>query len=86
MSKSKTNVSLNALNEILFEQLEAVSNPDISDEDFEKEKERTEMMTKLGKVIIDNARLELSALKLAAEYGSDEVLGHNTMFLLGEKK
>lgn len=77
----KPNTSLMALNEMLFQQLEAVSNPDLSSEEFEKEKERAEVMAKLGKVMVENASVELKALETALEYGDKELITKSEMFL-----
>lgn len=77
----KPNTSLMALNEMLFQQLEAVSNPDLSSEEFEKEKERAEVMAKLGKVMVENASVELKALETALEYGDEKFITKSEMFL-----
>ena len=77
----KPNTSLMALNKMLFQQLEAVSNPDLSSEEFEKEKERAEVMAKLGKVMVENASVELKALETALEYGDKELITKSEMFL-----
>ena len=63
---------LTDLNNILFEQLERLQDDDISDEDFEKELQRTSAVTKVSKVIIDTAALSLQAFKAVNEIGSDQ--------------
>lgn len=63
---------LTDLNNILFEQLERLQDDDISNEDFEKELQRTSAVTKVSKVIIDTAALSLQALKAVNEIGSDQ--------------
>ena len=63
---------LTDLNNILFEQLERLQDDDISDEQFEKELQRTNAVTKVSKVIIENAALSLRAYKEVNEIGSDQ--------------
>ena len=63
---------LTDLNNILFEQLERLQDDDISDEQFEKELQRTNAVTKVSKVIIENAALSLRAYKEVNEIGSGQ--------------
>ena len=63
---------LTDLNNILFEQLERLQDDDISNEDFEKELQRTSAVTKVSKVIIDTAALSLQAFKAMNDVGSDQ--------------
>ena len=64
--------NLTDLNNILFEQLERLQDDDISDEQFEKELQRTNAVTKVSKVIIENAALSLRAYKEVNEIGSGQ--------------
>lgn len=59
-----TNTSLMALNEMLFEQLERVTNDDLNAEELSKEITRTKMITDISAQIVNNAELQLKAIKL----------------------
>lgn len=59
---------LTDINEYLFEQLDVLSNPDLKDEDLEKEIKRSKQITAVSKTIIDNGRLLLDAQKHADDY------------------
>ena len=59
--------TLEDLNNFMFGQLERLDNPDLSDEELQKEKGRSKAMVDIGKTIVDNARLSLEARKFAAE-------------------
>ena len=61
--------SLADINNYLFESLERINDDDLNDEALEKELKRADATTKVAKVMIDNARLQLDALKHADEYG-----------------
>jgi len=60
------------LNNHLFEQLERLNDDDLTDEQLEKEIKRSKAMTSVGKVIVDNARVALDAIKTKEEYGITE--------------
>lgn len=60
----KANTSLSALNEMLFEQLEKITNDDLSEEELHREITRTKMITDISNQIVNNAELELKAIKL----------------------
>ncbi|MCH5315748.1 MAG: hypothetical protein J1E81_07530 [Eubacterium sp.] len=79
------NTSLAALNDMLFQQLETITNPDLSNEELEAETKRTKAVTDIATKIVDNAKLELDALKFKNEVTgySDDVSQH--MFFLPEK-
>lgn len=62
---NKTNNSLNALRDMLFTQLEAITNPDLEGEKLSEEIERSHAVQKLSSEIIKSADLELSAIKFA---------------------
>lgn len=79
-----TNTSLMALNEMLFEQLERVTNDDLNAEELSKEITRTKMITDISAQIVNNAELQLKAIKL-----NDSLLGDiplPSMFELPEYK
>ena len=63
---SKTKTTLADLNEYLFEQMEALSNPDLSAEDLDKEVER-----RIAKTVIDGANVALQAQKHMDEFHGD---------------
>ena len=56
------------LNNLLFEQLERLSDEDLTPEELEKELQRTKGMCAIGKTIIDNAAIALEAQKHIDEY------------------
>lgn len=60
--------TLEDLNNYLFGQIEALSDPEISDEQLEREMKKAEGITKLGGQIVQNAKLQFDAIKLRAEY------------------
>lgn len=59
------------LNNLLFEQLERMSDEDLTPEEFEREIARSTAMTKIGRIIVDNAQVALEAQKHMDEYGID---------------
>lgn len=58
MTKSN---SLSELNDRLFEQLNAITNPDLEGDSLKQEIERTDAVISISRVIIDNANLCLKA-------------------------
>ncbi|WP_159635101.1 hypothetical protein [Erysipelothrix anatis] len=68
MSQS-TKSSLNDLNEYLFERLDALSNEDLSDKEFDQELKRAKAITDVSKTVIENAKVMLDARKHADEFG-----------------
>lgn len=64
MTKNK----LSDLNDHLFMTLERLGEEDLSNEELEKEIERSKAISIVAGKIIDNARLVLDAQKTAAEY------------------
>lgn len=67
----KGNYTLEALNEILFEQLETLSNPDLSEEELKKEIKRSDAITKTATVIVDSANVVVKAITVRAEYSGE---------------
>lgn len=67
--------SLQDLNAHLFEQLDRVSNSDLSGEDLQREIERSEAMAKISDQVLKGADVSLKAAKLFAEHGQT-VLPH----------
>lgn len=57
--------SLCALREMLFSQLEALTNPDLSGDKLSDEIERSKAVANISSKIIDSADLELQAYKFA---------------------
>lgn len=79
------NTSLLALNDMLFQQLETITNTDLVGEELETEIRRTKAVTDLANKIVDNAKLELDAIKFKNEVmGIDEM--DQPMFFLPEGK
>lgn len=60
---------LSDLNNYLFGQLERLDNPEMTDEEFEREIKRSKAITETGKTIVDNARLALEGQKFLADFG-----------------
>ena len=61
--------SLADLNEYLFAQLDALSNPDLTGEELEKEIDRSRAIQGVAKTIIDGANVSFQAQKHMDEYG-----------------
>lgn len=55
--------SLADLNNHLFEQLERMNDTSLSEDEFQKEANRTKVMVDISKSIIDNGRLMLDVMK-----------------------
>lgn len=62
---------LTDLNDILFAQLERLSDETLSPEAIEQEIKRTQSVVQVADRIVDNARLQLDAAKLIADSGAD---------------
>lgn len=66
--------SLNDLNEVLFKQLEALDNPELTSEELEKQVAKADAVVKVSNVILNNAKLALDAQKHFDEYGTDRTI------------
>lgn len=62
--------NLTNLNDILFDQIRRLENDEISDEQLEKEIKKSQEITKLSVVVLNNAKLALEAQKQFDEYGT----------------
>lgn len=58
------------LNNYLFEQIERLQDDSLTDEQFNKEVERSKSITNVAKTIIENGALALQARKHMDEYGN----------------
>jgi hypothetical protein len=61
--------SLEKLNNILFEQLERLSDSELKGDVLEEELKRTDQLVKVSGQIINSGNLQLNAMKHADEYG-----------------
>lgn len=61
--------SLADLNAYLFEELDRLSNEDMTEEQLRAEIDRSNAMTKVAERVIESADITLKALKLNAEMG-----------------
>lgn len=57
------------LNGILFRQIEALENPELTPEEFQKEVEKSDAVVRVSSTILNNARLALDAQKHFDNYG-----------------
>lgn len=67
-----TKTTLNDLNEYLFQELDRLTNDDLSAEELDKEIKRSDALQKVAKTIIDNGTLALQAKKHLDEYGKGD--------------
>lgn len=70
-----TKTTLNDLNEYLFQELDRLTNEDLSAEELDKEIRRSEALQKVAKTVIENGALALQAKKYADEYGTGSGAG-----------
>lgn len=66
---TKTKTTLTDLNELLFEQLERLTNGDLEGDALKREIRRSKAVSDLGGKIIENGNLMLNARKHIDEYG-----------------
>ncbi len=83
--------NLTNLNDILFDQIRRLEKDDLSDEALEKEIKKSEQLTKLSVVVLNNAKLALDAQKQFDEYGTGRsvdipLLGVSNDSLIQENK
>lgn len=83
--------NLTNLNDILFDQIRRLEKDDLSDEALEKEIKKSEQLTKLSVVVLNNAKLALDAQKQFDEYGTGRsvdipLLGVNNDSIIQENK
>lgn len=62
---------LSDLNDILFAQLERLTDETLKPEAIEQEVKRTQSVVQVADRIVENARLQLDAAKLIADSGAD---------------
>ena len=62
---------LTDLNDILFAQLERLSDENLTPEVLQQELTRTQSVVQVADRIVENARLQLDAVKLIAQQGAD---------------
>lgn len=75
---------LTDLNNLLFAQLERLSEEDLSPEDMEKEIHRAKAVTGVASQIIANGNLVLRAHEAAAEYFGDRKTSTIPKMLMGD--
>lgn len=75
---------LNKVNDLLFAQLDRLSNGEFTPEQIEHESRRTESMVKISEQILDGANTQIQAMKIVAEYG-DKFAGAVPMIGIGGK-
>lgn len=68
----KTRTTLNDLNEYLFQEMDRLTNEDLSGEELDKEIKRSEALQKVARTVIENGALALSAKKYLDEYGAGD--------------
>lgn len=74
------------LNDHLFEQLERLSEEDLTAEGLAKEVTRTDALVKVSEQIIGNANLVLRGAELVAEYGGKDALAQIMPMMGGSRK
>ena len=62
--------NLQDLNMVLFNQLDALDNPDMSDDEIQRQVTKTDAIVKVAGRIIENAKLALDAQKQFDEFGT----------------
>lgn len=76
---------LTDLNNHLFVQLERLGDEDLDGEKLKQEIERSKAVTKVAESVVNNAALQLEALKLKAEYQGLKDGDTPMLFLSGKK-
>ena len=67
-----TRTTLNDLNEYLFQEMDRLTNEDLSADELDKEIKRSDALQKIAKTVIDNGALALQAKKYLDEYGEGD--------------
>lgn len=67
-----TRTTLNDLNEYLFQELDRLTNEDLTPEELDREIGRSDALQKIARTIIDNGTLALQAKKHLDEYGQGD--------------
>lgn len=67
-----TRTTLNDLNEYLFQEMDRLTNEDLSADELDKEIRRSDALQKIAKTVIDNGALALQAKKYLDEYGEGD--------------
>ena len=67
-----TRTTLNDLNEYLFQEMDRLTNEDLSAEELDREIKRSDALQKVAKTIIDNGALALQVKKHLDEYGQGD--------------
>lgn len=62
--------NLQDLNMVLFNQLDALDNPDMTDDEIQRQVTKTDAIVKVAGRIIENAKLALDAQKQFDEFGT----------------
>ncbi len=60
------------LNEYLFQEMDRLTNEDLSAEDLDKEIKRSDALQRIARTVIDNGSLALQAKKHLDEYGQGD--------------
>ena len=82
---SKADTSLSALNNLLFEQLEAVTNPDLKGDELKQEIERSKAVAGIASQVVQGAKIELDAIKFGTEYMDYSEVKRSDMFFLPQE-
>lgn len=77
-------VSLSGLNGILFEQLEALTNPDLKGEELREEINRSKAVSSIATNIVNGAKVELDTIKFGSEYMDTTEVKRGDLFFLPE--
>lgn len=75
--------ALNDLNDYLFGELDKLTNDDLVGEDLTSEVNRAKAVVSIADTLIASYNTELSAARLVAEYGSEQVASEVGQLLLG---
>lgn len=73
------------LNNHLFAELERLGDEDLSQEELEKEIARADAITKVGNVLVNNAKTALEATKTQMEWGRRDTVQIPDMLLENKK-